>query len=203
MIDPNELFYPAVDLLRRLIATPSISREENATADLIAAYLQEYGFTPHRTANNVWAIAPDYTPGRPTVLLNSHHDTVRPVEGWQGQAFNAREDGDRLYGLGSNDAGASLVSLLQVFIALSSRPEPYNLIFLASAEEEVSGTNGVALALKELPPISFGVVGEPTGMQPVSYTHLTPVTKGSTPFTKLCLLSNNSKTSLSQKFPAY
>lgn len=72
MIDPNELFYPAVDLLRRLIATPSISREENATADLIAAYLQEYGFTPHRTANNVWAIAPDYTPGRPTVLLNSH-----------------------------------------------------------------------------------------------------------------------------------
>ena len=88
MIDPNELFYPAVDLLRRLIATPSISREENATADLIAAYLQEYGFTPHRTANNVWAIAPDYTPGRPTVLLNSHHDTVRPVEGWQGQAFN-------------------------------------------------------------------------------------------------------------------
>ena len=166
MIDPNELFYPAVDLLRRLIATPSISREENATADLIAAYLQEYGFTPHRTANNVWAIAPDYTPGRPTVLLNSHHDTVRPVEGWQGQAFNAREDGDRLYGLGSNDAGASLVSLLQVFIALSSRPEPYNLIFLASAEEEVSGTNGVALALKELPPISFGVVGEPTGMQP-------------------------------------
>ena len=86
MIDPNELFYPAVDLLRRLIATPSISREENATADLIAAYLQEYGFTPHRTANNVWAIAPDYTPGRPTVLLNSHHDTVRPVEGWQGQA---------------------------------------------------------------------------------------------------------------------
>ena len=166
MIDPNELFYPAVDLLCKLIATPSPSREESATADLIAEYLQEYGFTPQRTANNVWAIAPGFVPGRPTLLLNSHHDTVKPVDGWHGEAFTPREDGDRLYGLGSNDAGASLVSLLQAFIVLASRKEPYNLIFLASAEEEVSGANGVALALKELPPITFGVVGEPTGMRP-------------------------------------
>ena len=164
MIDPNELFYPAVDLLCKLIATPSPSREESATADLIAEYLQEYGFTPQRAANNVWAIAPGFVPGRPTLLLNSHHDTVKPVDGWHGEAFTPREDGDRLYGLGSNDAGASLVSLLQAFIVLASRKEPYNLIFLASAEEEVSGANGVALALKELPPITFGVVGEPTGM---------------------------------------
>lgn len=166
MIDPNELFYPAVDLLCKLIATPSPSREESATADLIAEYLQEYGFTPQRAANNVWAIAPGFVPGRPTLLLNSHHDTVKPVDGWHGEAFTPREDGDRLYGLGSNDAGASLVSLLQTFIVLASRKEPYNLIFLASAEEEVSGANGVALALKELPPITFGVVGEPTGMRP-------------------------------------
>ena len=134
MIDPNELFYPAVDLLCKLIATPSPSREESATADLIAEYLQEYGFTPQRAANNVWAIAPGFVPGRPTLLLNSHHDTVKPVDGWHGEAFTPREDGDRLYGLGSNDAGASLVSLLQAFIVLASRKEPYNLIFLASAE---------------------------------------------------------------------
>lgn len=166
MIDPNELFYPAIDLLCRLIATPSPSREETATADLIAFYLQEHGFTSHRAANNVWAIAPDFVAGRPTLLLNSHHDTVKPVEGWNGEAFVPREEDDRIYGLGSNDAGASLVSLLQTFLVLADKPQPYNLIFLASAEEEVSGKNGVALALKELPPITFGVVGEPTGMRP-------------------------------------
>ena len=82
MSDPNELFYPAVDLLCKLIATPSPSREESATADLIAEYLQEYGFTPQRAANNVWAIAPGFVPGRPTLPLNSHHDTVKPVDGW-------------------------------------------------------------------------------------------------------------------------
>ncbi|MCD7709920.1 MAG: M20 family metallo-hydrolase [Porphyromonadaceae bacterium] len=166
MIDPNELFYPAIDLLRRLIAIPSISREESATADLIADYLQENGHAPHRVANNVWAIAEGFTPGRTTILLNSHHDTVQPVEGWKGEAFHAREENGYLYGLGSNDAGASLVSLLHAFLVLASRPQPYNLIFLASAEEEVSGKNGVELALKELPPITFGVVGEPTGMRP-------------------------------------
>ena len=93
MIDPNELFYPAIDLLCRLIAHTVASREETATADLIASYLQEHGFTPHRAANNVWAIAPDFVAGRPTLLLNSHHDTVKPVEGWNGEAFVPREEG--------------------------------------------------------------------------------------------------------------
>ena len=166
MTDANDLFYPATDLLRKLIETPSVSRDEGATADIIADYLHKNGFEPHRTGNNVWAMASGYEMTRPTLLLNSHHDTVRPVEGWEGRAFEACEEDGRIYGLGSNDAGASLVSLLHVFMALSYRLQPYNLIFLASAEEEVSGEKGVALALKELPPITFGVVGEPTGMRP-------------------------------------
>ena len=167
MYDPNDFFYPAVDLLRELIATPSVSREEGATADIIAAYLRKNGFEPHRAGNNVWAFAPGYEMTRPTLLLNSHHDTVRPVDGWEGHAFEPREDEEgRLYGLGSNDAGASLVALLHAFMALSYRLQTYNLIFLATAEEEVSGINGVPLALKELPGITFGVVGEPTGMRP-------------------------------------
>ncbi len=166
MIDTDDLYYPALDLLKDLISTPSVSREEGATADIIENYLQKNGFETHRAVNNVWAVAPGFEVARPTLLLNSHHDTVRPVDGWEGHAFEVKDDGDRIYGLGSNDAGASLVSLLQVFIALSSRLQPYNLIFLASAEEEVSGVNGIPLALKELPPIAFGVVGEPTDMCP-------------------------------------
>ena len=168
MTDPNDLYYPALDLLKELISTPSTSRDESATADIIEQYLQKNGFETHRAANNVWAIAPGYEVARPTLLLNSHHDTVRPVDGWNGHAYEARDEEDRIYGLGSNDAGASLVSLLHVFMALSSRLEPYNLIFLASAEEEVSGVNGIPLALKELPPITFGVVGEPTNMRPAT-----------------------------------
>ena len=121
----------------------------------------------HRKGNNLWIIAPDFDFGKPTLLLNSHIDTVKPASGWTKDPFTPEEtEDDQLYGLGSNDAGASVVSLYEAFCILSEKEQPYNLIFLASCEEEVSGKNGIESALAELPPISFAVVGEPTGMQP-------------------------------------
>ena len=121
----------------------------------------------NRKGNNLWLIAPGFDLGKPTLLLNSHIDTVKPASGWTKDPFNPEETEDeRLYGLGSNDAGASVVSLYEAFRALSGKEQPYNLIFLASCEEEVSGKNGLESALADLPPIAFAVVGEPTGMQP-------------------------------------
>ena len=120
-----------------------------------------------RKGNNLWIIAPDFDFGKPTLLLNSHIDTVKPASGWTKDPFTPEEtEDDQLYGLGSNDAGASVVSLYEAFCILSEKEQPYNLIFLASCEEEVSRKNGIESALAELPPISFAVVGEPTGMQP-------------------------------------
>lgn len=156
----------AVALLQRLIATPRISRDETAAADLLGQFLEERHISYQREANNIWCTSPAFDSHRPTLLINAHIDTVRPVSGWQRDPFTPTVEGSRLYGLGANDDGASLVSLLQAFRALSARPQPYNLIFLASAEEEVSGANGVARVLPMLPPISLGLVGEPTGMQP-------------------------------------
>jgi acetylornithine deacetylase len=161
------MFYEAIDTLKGMIARPSFSREEGE----VAAYLQDRwqagGDKVHRKGNNLWMFAPGFLPDRPTLLLNSHIDTVRPVAGWTKDPFTPEEtDDDRLYGLGSNDAGASLVSLHAAFRRLSAKDQPYNLIFLASCEEEVSGKDGIERALKELPPIAFALVGEPTGMQP-------------------------------------
>lgn len=166
MYSKDELYYIATDLLRQLIHTPSTSREEGQAAQLVSDTLEKGGFTPHRSANNVWALAEGYDPARPTLLLNSHIDTVKPTSSWMRDPFEPIEEEGRLYGLGSNDAGASVVSLLATFMHLASTEQPYNLIFLASAEEEVSGANGIARALGELPPIDFAVVGEPTAMQP-------------------------------------
>lgn len=163
----DELYYEAVDLLKTLIATPSISREETAAADRIEAFILSKGYRPERAGNNVWCKSADFVPDRPVVLLNSHIDTVRPVDGWTRNPFSPDEDEDgRIFGLGSNDAGASLVSLLAAFLLLDSRPQPYNLVFLASCEEEVSGKNGIESVLPLLPPIDTAIVGEPTGMQP-------------------------------------
>ncbi|OUN74031.1 M20 family metallo-hydrolase [Barnesiella sp. An55] len=166
MYSKDELYYIATDLLRHLIHTPSTSREEEQAAQLVSDALEKGGFTPHRTANNVWALAEGYDPAKPTLLLNSHIDTVKPTSSWTRDPFEPIEEEGRLYGLGSNDAGASVVSLLATFMHLASTEQPYNLIFLASAEEEVSGANGIARVLGELPPIDFAVVGEPTAMQP-------------------------------------
>lgn len=156
----------AVALLERLIATPRISREERAAADIMEETMQGYGLRPYREANNVWAIAPGFEESRPTLLLNAHIDTVKPVASWTRDPYLAEHSGDRLYGIGSNDCGGGLVSLLQVFRHLSGTRQSYNLIYLASAEEEVSGSNGISRALPQLPPITMALVGEPTGMQP-------------------------------------
>ena len=166
MNSKDELYYSAIDLLHRLIRTPSISREEDAAAQIICETLQKNRFTPYRAGNNVWTFAREFDSEKPTVLLNSHIDTVKPTDSWSRPPFVPIEEDNRLYGLGSNDAGASVVSLLSAFIHLSETEQPYNLVFLASAEEEVSGQNGIVKALEQLPTIDFAVVGEPTGMQP-------------------------------------
>ena len=155
----------ATELLKKLVRIPSISREEGLCADLIENYIAENGYTVSRLKNNVWTIASGFDGNRPTLLLNSHIDTVKPVDGWTFDPFIPTEKDGKIYGLGSNDAGASVVSLLQVFFLLSKEKQPYNLIFAASAEEEISGSNGMESLLKELPKIDFAIVGEPTNMQ--------------------------------------
>ncbi len=155
----------AVSLLKKMIEIPSFSREEEHCADLIKKYIEEKGYTASRLKNNVWTVANGFDSSRPTLLLNSHIDTVRPVTGWTKDPFTPTEIDGKIYGLGSNDAGASVVSLLHTFFLLSQNNQPYNLIFAATAEEEVSGKNGIELLLKELPKIDFAVVGEPTEMQ--------------------------------------
>ena len=192
----NSYTHDAVDLLQRLIATPSVSRQESDAADIIFRALQDYGFAPQRKNNNVWAISHGFIEGKPTILLNAHIDTVKPVSTWTRDPFTPTIEGDRLYGLGSNDCGGGLVSLLQVFRLLNEElrmkneesvgfckgNEPnaskkdnssffilnssFNVVFLASAEEEVSGKDGISDVLPLLPPIDVAIVGEPTGMQP-------------------------------------
>ena len=157
----------AVELLCRLIEVPRVSREEKEAADLLQAYMTgELGLEVRREGNNIWSVSPDFSADRQTLLLNAHIDTVRPVGGWQRDPFRATREGGRIYGLGSNDDGASLVSLLHVFAALKEADTLFNLVFLASAEEEVSGRGGVESVLPLLPKIDVALVGEPTGMQP-------------------------------------
>lgn len=161
------MYYEAIDTLKGMIARPSFSREEKDVADYLQQTWQADGYEVKRKGHNLWIEAPGFSPAKPTLLLNSHIDTVRPVQGWTKDPFTPEEDEeDRLSGLGSNDAGASVVSLYAAFRTLCRAEQPYNLLFLASAEEEVSGRGGVESVLDELPPIAFAVVGEPTGMQP-------------------------------------
>ena len=156
----------AVDLLCQLIETPRTSREEGAAADLLQQWMEERGMGPQREENNLWCTAPGYDPKRKTLLLCAHIDTVRPVSGWTRPPHQATWEGERLYGLGANDDGASLVSLIQTFRRLCATPQTYNLVLLASAEEEVSGKDGVSRVLPLLPMVDVALVGEPTGMQP-------------------------------------
>ena len=156
----------AVSLLKSLISIPSISREETQAADFLQNYIEAEGMQTGRKGNNVWCLSPMFDLKKPTILLNSHIDTVKPVNGWRKDPFTPREENGKLYGLGSNDAGASVVSLLQVFLQLCRTSQNYNLIYLASCEEEVSGKDGIESVLPGLPPVSFAIVGEPTEMQP-------------------------------------
>ena len=156
----------AVQLLKKLIATPSVSRNEKDAADIMEQTIRSYGFEPQREANNLWIIDPHYDESRPTLLLNAHIDTVKPVASWSRDPFSPDVEDGVLYGLGSNDCGGGLCSLLQIFRMLTEKPQNYNLIYLASAEEEVSGKDGITRALPLLPHIDLAIVGEPTGMNP-------------------------------------
>lgn len=166
MTDINYYSSEAIILLQSLIRIPSISREEEAAADFLQTYIEECGIMTGRSGNNIWCISPMFDINKPTILLNSHIDTVKPVNGWRRQPFTPKSENGKIYGLGSNDAGASLVSLFQVYRYLCTTEQSYNLIFLASCEEEVSGKNGIESVLGQLPPITLGIVGEPTEMQP-------------------------------------
>lgn len=162
-----ELYYEAIDTLKGMISRPSFSRDEAAVADFLQQTWQAAGHRVNRKGNNLWIVSTGFDLNKPTLLLNSHIDTVKPASGWTKDPFTPEEgEDDKLYGLGSNDAGASIVSLYAAFTRLIEKEQAYNLIFLASCEEEVSGKNGIESALKELPPVTFAIVGEPTGMQP-------------------------------------
>lgn len=156
----------AVELLKKLIATPSVSRNEKDAADIMEQTIRSYGFEPQREANNLWIIDSHYDESRPTLLLNAHIDTVKPVTSWSRDPFSPDVEDGVLYGLGSNDCGGGLCALLQIFRMLTEKPQSYNLIYLASAEEEVSGKDGITRALPLLPHIDLAIVGEPTGMNP-------------------------------------
>ena len=162
----EEYVSDAVDLLKKLIATPSVSRNEKEAADIMEQTIRSYGFEPHREANNIWIIDLHYDESRPTLLLNAHIDTVKPVASWTRNPFSPDIEEGVLYGLGSNDCGGGLCSLLQIFRMLTAKSQQYNLIYLASAEEEVSGKDGITRALPLLPHIDLAIVGEPTGMNP-------------------------------------
>ncbi len=166
MIDLEYYTSEAITLLNSLIGIPSVSREEEKAADFLQNYIEETGIMTGRSGNNIWCISPMFDLNKPTILLNSHIDTVKPVNGWRKHPFTPKMENGKLYGLGSNDAGGSLVSLFQTYRYLSATQQSYNLIFLASCEEEVSGKNGIESVLTQLPPITLGIVGEPTEMQP-------------------------------------
>ena len=157
-----------INLLRQLIATPSFSREEGKTADLIDDFLSAYGYATERCGHNVWSRG-RFDPEKPTLLLNSHHDTVKPSSGYTRSPFDPYEEDGRLYGLGSNDAGGPLTALLALFVELGQSADlPVNLLFAASAEEEISGSDGIGLLLRHLAeqriPVDCGIVGEPTSL---------------------------------------
>ena len=155
----------AVKLLKALIATPSVSRSEERAADLLTRYLMEWGLPYGREGHNLWVGCQDWNNERPTIMLNAHIDTVKPVATWTRDPYQPIQEGDALYGLGSNDCGGGLVSLLQTYRIMLHRPRNYNILWVASAEEEVSGENGFSRVLPRLPKVDVAIVGEPTGMQ--------------------------------------
>ena len=155
----------AYKLLQNMIEIPSLSREETAVADFLQNYLENLGLEISRVGNNLFSICKDYSESKPTILLNSHIDTVKPSALWTKDPFKATEEDGKLYGLGSNDAGASVVSLIATFVCLTAKPQPYNLVLGISCQEEVSGKEGMELLITQLPKIDFAIVGEPTQMK--------------------------------------
>ena len=153
-----------IDLLKKMIRSPSFSRDEGAVADFLERWMLTEGFAVRRLGNNLW-MESGPADGRPTILLNAHIDTVKPASGYTRDPFTPEIEDGCLYGLGSNDDGGSLIALLETYSRLIQKEQPYRLIFSATAEEEVSGKGGLDLILPELGRIDFGVMGEPTGMR--------------------------------------
>ncbi|CAM1362795.1 Acetylornithine deacetylase [Tenacibaculum sediminilitoris] len=161
----QELTIKAINLLKNLIEIPSFSSEEEQTAQLLENWFQEYNIPYTRTQNNVWSKNKHFDDNKPTLLLNSHHDTVKPNNGYTKDPFKAIVEDGKLYGLGSNDAGGCLVSLLATYTHFYQKENlTYNLVFAGTAEEESSGSNGLNGLLKTLPNIDVAIVGEPTLM---------------------------------------
>ncbi|MFZ6665331.1 M20 family metallo-hydrolase [Peijinzhouia sedimentorum] len=155
-----------LELLKSLIKTPSFSKEEGETANILASFLKSEGIEPSRQANNVWAVNQYFDPNKPSILLNSHHDTVKPNAGYTKDPFSPEIADGKLYGLGSNDAGGALVALLATFLHFYPKKDlKYNLIWAGTAEEEISGKNGIELIYPNFENVEFAIIGEPTMMQ--------------------------------------
>lgn len=174
MYDMSAYTKKAIELLENLITIPSFSKEELYTANLIEKFLEDHNISPHRIQNNVFAYNQYFDPTKPTILLNSHHDTVKPNPGYTKDPFTPITEDGKLYGLGSNDAGGCLVSLLTTFLYYHGASDlKYNICFAATAEEEISGANGMELFMRESAsihslgrhPEDFAIIGEPTQMQ--------------------------------------
>jgi acetylornithine deacetylase len=159
------LYLEAVALLKSLISTPSFSKEEGETATIIAEFLKEKGVSIHTKGNNIWAFNKYFDATKPTILINSHHDTVRPNKSYARNPFSPEEEDGKLYGLGSNDAGGALVSLIATFLHFYNRENlKYNLVLATTAEEENSGNGGLESIIPELGDLEFAIIGEPTFM---------------------------------------
>ncbi|QNL50790.1 M20 family metallo-hydrolase [Olivibacter sp. SDN3] len=162
----QHLLEDSISLLKQLIKTPSFSKEEKETGDLIAHFFNARNISTHRKGNNIWAYNKFYDPEKPTILLNSHHDTVKPNTGYGRDPFLAEIIDGKLFGLGSNDAGGALVSLIATFLHFYTLKQlKYNICIAATAEEEISGRGGIELILPALGKLNFAIVGEPTLMQ--------------------------------------
>ncbi len=155
-----------IELLKTLISTPSFSKEEENAAKVMRDFLLSENIPFETKENNTWAFCKYFTKEKPTILLNSHIDTVRPALGYTKDPFSPIEEGYKLFGLGSNDAGGPLVALLAAFIHFYDRGDlPFNLVFAASAEEEISGLRGMQIVYPEVSPVDFAIIGEPTKME--------------------------------------
>jgi len=164
-IQNNKQPEASVALLKSLIEIPSYSGMEKQAALFLEHYLRDRGFQPYRHNNNLWLMPAHYSKQKKNVLLNAHIDTVRPSERWMQEPHRPVESDGRIYGLGSNDAGAALVCLLNAFMHFQDREMPFNLLFSATAEEETGGSNGIPSIIGKLPEISLGIIGEPTSMR--------------------------------------
>ncbi|WP_214227342.1 M20 family metallo-hydrolase [Pedobacter sp. B4-66] len=161
----EQLQKDSLGLLKKLIGIQSFSKEEDKTADAIEQFLQQRDIKTYRKLNNIWAYNKHFDASKPTLLLNSHHDTVKPNSGYTRNPYDAEVEDGKLYGLGSNDAGGCLVSLIATFLYYNEQEElSYNICLATTAEEEISGNNGLECVLPDLGELEFAIVGEPTQM---------------------------------------